>query len=103
VEFAELRGAEGGETDEFSEDYFYTTDLRDIRPSVKAWVVRLSEDERCSDMLYDLLCLIMQKMIRIEPNDRIDSQQLHQELLNLLERASSNGTHLVRASDRSPI
>jgi serine/threonine protein kinase len=103
VEFAELRGAEGGETDEFSEDYFYTTDLRDIRPSVKAWVVRLSEDERCSDMLYDLLCLIMQKMIRIEPNDRIDSQQLHQELLNLLERAPSNGTHLVRASDRSPI
>ncbi|KAF4161116.1 hypothetical protein CNMCM6069_006079 [Aspergillus lentulus] len=103
VEFAELRGAEGGEADEFSEDYFYTTDLRGIRPSVKAWVTRLSEDERCSDMLYDLLCLIMWKMIRIEPNDRIDSQQLHQQLLNLLEQASSNGTYLVRASERSPI
>ncbi|KAH1439938.1 hypothetical protein KXX68_004185 [Aspergillus fumigatus] len=103
VEFAELRGAEGGETDEFSEDYFYTTDLRDVRPSVKAWVTRLSEDERCSDMLYDLLCLIMREMIRIEPKDRIDSQQLHYQLLNLLEQAESNGTYLVRASERSPI
>ncbi|EAW19029.1 protein kinase domain-containing protein [Aspergillus fischeri NRRL 181] len=103
VEFAELRGAEGGETDEFSEDYFYTTDLRDVRPSVKAWVTRLSEDERCSDMLYGLLCLIMRKMIRIEPKDRIDSQQLHQQLLNLLEQAASNGTYLARASERSPI
>ncbi|GIJ89124.1 hypothetical protein Asppvi_008054 [Aspergillus pseudoviridinutans] len=103
VEFAELRGAERGETDEFSEDYFYTADLRDVRPSVKAWVTRLSEDERCSDMLYDLLCLIMQKMLRIEPNDRIDSQQLHQELLRLLERALSNRTYLVSASERPPI
>ncbi|GFF33597.1 hypothetical protein IFM61606_04242 [Aspergillus udagawae] len=103
VEFAEFRGAEGGETDELNEDNFYTADLRDVRPSVKAWVTRLSEHERCSDMLYDLLCLIMREMVRMDPNDRIDSQQLHQELLNLLERASNNGAYLVRASERSPI
>lgn len=103
IEFAELRGAEDDERDDISTDHFFTADLGDVRESVKTWVTRLSEDERCSDMLYDLLCLIMRKMIRIEPNDRIDSQQLHQELLNLLERASSNGTNLVRASERSPI
>ncbi|KAF7173146.1 hypothetical protein CNMCM5623_005369 [Aspergillus felis] len=101
--FGGLRGAEAGEPEEFSGDYFYTANLKEVRPSVKAWVTWLSEDERCSDVLYDLLCLIMRKMIRIEPNDRIDSQQLHQELLSLLERALSNGTYLVSASERSPI
>jgi serine/threonine protein kinase len=106
VEFADLRSAEGGETEDINGiygDYFYTADLRDVRPSVKAWATRLSEDERCSDMLYDLLCLIMLKMIRIEPHDRIDSQQLHQELLKILERASSKETYLVSASERPPI
>ncbi|RHZ43577.1 protein kinase domain-containing protein [Aspergillus thermomutatus] len=103
VKFADLRGAEGGETEDINDDYFYTANLRDVRPSVKAWVTHLSEDERCSDMLYDLLCLIVREMIRIEPNDRIDSHQLHQELLNILERASSEGNYLVRASERPPI
>ncbi|RHZ73062.1 hypothetical protein CDV55_100773 [Aspergillus turcosus] len=103
VGFSDVRGAEGGETEELNGDYFYTADLRDVRPSVKAWATRLSEDERCSDMLYDLLCLIMRKMIRIEPNDRIDSQQLHQELLKILELASSSESYLVSASERRPI
>ncbi|RLM01960.1 hypothetical protein CFD26_108779 [Aspergillus turcosus] len=100
VEFSDVRGAEGGETEELNGDYFYTPDLRDVRPSVKARATRLSEDERCSDMLHDLLCLIMRKMIRIEPNDRIDSQQLHQELLKILELASSSESYLVSASER---
>ncbi|EAW14252.1 protein kinase domain-containing protein [Aspergillus clavatus NRRL 1] len=101
-EFGHLRAQEGfdPELPELSSDYFYTTDYEDVRPSVKRWVTRLVNDPRCSDMLYDLLSLVMRKMLRINPEDRATSQQIHQELTVMVDRASEDESYLVHATER---
>jgi len=78
-------------------DCFYTIskDIVCVRQGVIEWVHKLKQQERCSQALLDLLELIMSRLIVIESQGRISSQELHRELSVIVDRACQDKTYLL--------
>ncbi|KAH8599219.1 kinase-like domain-containing protein [Bisporella sp. PMI_857] len=59
-----------------------------LRPRVLDWFSRLRSNKRCSPMLSELLTLIQQRMLSIDSNNRISSEELLEQLEHIRIRAN---------------
>ncbi|KAL1613620.1 hypothetical protein SLS54_010419, partial [Diplodia seriata] len=76
-----------------SDDYFWSLRMqgnkRDarVRDGVERWVRILREDPHCSQLIHDLLNLIMNKLLCVIPKHRADASMLSEDLDSLLTNA----------------
>ncbi|KAJ8129324.1 hypothetical protein O1611_g4308 [Lasiodiplodia mahajangana] len=80
--------------DGFAQDKFFNTTGGEVGPayvknSVIMWIKFLNRLKSCSGAIHDLLGLIEDSMLRPEPRDRIDMDQVSAKLTNILARCST--------------
>lgn len=93
--FADYRGEHTPRTG-INDDNFYTitSDTTAIvRKKVLNWVEKLRYESRSSQLIHDLLHLITEHLIVVEPSDRIKSKELHRELGRMLNRATYDNSY----------
>jgi serine/threonine protein kinase len=80
--------------DGLEDDTFFTVlndnprqSAANVRQGVQSWIKYLHEKPRCSAFIHEFLDLISQQMLRVDPNERISSEQLNWKLTRMLERA----------------
>jgi hypothetical protein len=74
----------------------------EIHPAVHEAMECLREDPRCaSTALHDVVNLVDQKLLKIDPLDRAEAAELHKELQAIFERALNDPAYLVKAADSS--
>ncbi|KAL2861649.1 kinase-like domain-containing protein [Aspergillus pseudodeflectus] len=80
---------------EFRQDTFYTANGEMVNPHVVAWVDKLKRLPRCSQMMHDILDLIMKRMILIDPEMRCSAREITQHLEHILARAQEDQEYLA--------
>lgn len=99
-EFANSRGCipTGGFV---NDDYFYTITNVDgvkdavVRNAVRAWVTELHAHEKCSLLMHDLLNLVMNELLVIDPETRSPAVWLHVKLKEFLDQAERDDEYLL--------
>lgn len=106
--FSNERGVEvtqifSGHAVMINDDTFFTvlkdetnTNYAEVRLGVRKWVARLHSHEKCSLLIHDLLNLVMEHMLRIEPEDRMASADLTKEVAQLVTRARMDSIYVVQ-------
>ena len=101
-EFAEFRAR--GSLEEMSEDAFFT--IREnkgyVRKEVKDWVDMLHANEKCSEVLHNLLDFTMNEMLLIDSKGRCKASRLSQELKKYCARAEHDEEFLLKPNPRQP-
>ena len=67
----------------------------EVRETVKSWVDKLRQEERCSQFMHDLLDLTMDRMLRVESTDRIKATELPNEFAKFQQRANEDADYLL--------
>jgi hypothetical protein len=89
--------------DGVSDDAFYTlfhdknpaSPKAIVRRGVQSWIKALHDHPRCSGLFHDLLDLISERMLSVEPDKRISSKQLNEELSRMVEKATRDPSYLI--------
>lgn len=82
------------------DDYFWTLwfdgGIRKAKPrkGVQDWATKLRQHEKCSMLIRDLLDLIMDGLLQIDPEKRITSRELYLSLKEMLHRAETDKCYL---------
>jgi serine/threonine protein kinase len=104
AEFANERGLDTGF---INDDTFFTvfTDINhekgaNVREGVTRWVDRLHAHERCTQLIHDLLDLVMGSMLKVDPDERQPAERLKEEMEKLVQKAEESDTDLIRAAPR---
>jgi serine/threonine protein kinase len=99
--------ARGQWTGIISDDNFFTifsdeNNEKDaqVRRAVIGWVDRLHAHDRCSQLIHDLLDLVMKNLLRTNPAERMRAETLNLEMKKLVRNAESNNTYLVESAPR---
>ncbi|KAJ0417850.1 kinase-like domain-containing protein [Aspergillus carlsbadensis] len=79
---------------EFRQDTFYTANGEMVNPHVALWVDRLRQLPECSQMMHDILDLVMKRMILIMPEMRSSAREITQRLEQILARAQEDEEYL---------
>ena len=66
-----------------------------VKPAVVEWTNALHEHERCSALIHDLLDLVMNHLVLIDPGKRMNASALHQRLTELIEKANKDHKYLL--------
>jgi hypothetical protein len=74
---------------------FYSPNYETINASVIDWISRLKRSPRCSGIIDDLLNLILQEMLVIDPGVRADADAICILMTELLERARLDETYFL--------
>jgi len=100
-EFGDDRGREIPK-EPFTDDNFFTVFIDDnhernavVREAVIQWVRGLHAHKNCSELIHDLLNLIMGAMLKVDPAERIKACDLAETMKELVKRAESSYTYLV--------
>jgi serine/threonine protein kinase len=83
---------------QYSNDTFYTEldkTTAIVRETVGFWISHLRKQDRCSQMLQDFLYVIQERMLLIEPKNRIPSQELAQRLQQFYQNSLANENYLL--------
>lgn len=100
--FANNRGKYNPQTG-ISEDNFFKIlgpDEAEVAEGVVTWVEKLHSHERCSQVIHDLLDVIMKDLIVIDSENRIPSTLLSQEVKSLLDKARKDEQYLLKGVPR---
>ncbi|KAM7199737.1 Protein kinase-like domain containing protein [Naviculisporaceae sp. PSN 640] len=75
---------------------FFRRDIIEVHPVVKRAFVKLREDARCGHdrALGDLLTLISNRLLQINPKQRATAPELHTELNKILQRTKDDPSYL---------
>jgi serine/threonine protein kinase len=68
-----------------------------IRQGVQSWIKDLHQKPNCSPFIHEFLDLISQQMLRVEPHERISSEDLNWILTQMLERATLDPNYLLNS------
>ena len=88
----------------FRDDIFFTMrsgEEAEIREGVKLWVRKLRQHECCSGLIHDLLDLVIEQMLRIDPQARIEAGELSGILKKMVEKAESDHEYLQTPRPRN--
>jgi len=103
-EFANARGLDVGP---LNDDTFFTVftggdaeESAEVRVAVIEWVDRLRFNDNCSALIHDLLDLVMESMLRIDPEKRKTAKKLKEEMGKLVARAENSRTYLMKGVPR---
>ncbi|OCK74721.1 kinase-like protein [Lepidopterella palustris CBS 459.81] len=98
--FANSRGQTGSLG--INEDNFFTIISpptgclqAEVRKSVTEWVGNLHSHPKCTNVIHDLLNLVMNKLLVINSSNRMRSAELSQNLKILVEKAEGNDMYLL--------
>ncbi|KAJ9273481.1 hypothetical protein DTO212C5_555 [Paecilomyces variotii] len=87
-----------------SEDNFFTVlpsgDDAEVRRGVRTWVEELRTLPQCSQLIHDLLHLIIDDMIVIKAEDRIRSMELRRRLSQMQDKANGCKDYLLKGCPR---
>lgn len=95
-DFSQSRLEESSDVSRFFEDTFFRVVREDgrrtavVKPSVKAWIMELLGDPRCSPYIRDFLTLIEHHMIVVDVEDRISAADLSQILRDMYARCTTD-------------
>lgn len=84
---------------EVEDDAYYTvtvyghTKNSSVRIAVTEHIHSLRKHPRCSKMIGEVLNLVEESMLKVEPRDRISAVELHERLRNLLQYSRQNQYH----------
>jgi len=88
-----------------NDDNFFTVlpngDHAIVRGGVKKWVHGLHSHPDCSQLIHDLLDLIMEHMIQVDADKRIKSLELNNKLIGIRQKAEDEA-YLLTPVPRSP-
>ncbi|KAK0637969.1 Serine/threonine-protein kinase H1-like protein [Lasiodiplodia hormozganensis] len=85
-----------------SDDYFWTlvVDKNNrnarVRNGVEQWVLMLRAHPKCSQLIHEILNLIMQDLLCIVPSRRCNAATLHNNLVSLISRAESDYEYVLK-------
>lgn len=91
-----------------SDDYFWSLIIEGnsrtarVREGVEQWVLNLRAHPRCSQLMHDLLSIIMEDLLCIFPSERSNAARLNDNLLNLLTRAETDYEYAFEPCSRGP-
>jgi serine/threonine protein kinase len=68
-----------------------------IRQGVQTWIKYLHQKPNCSAFIHEFLDLISERMLRVQPTERIKCQELNWKLSQMLERAKTDPNYLVNS------
>lgn len=77
------------------ESFFEITSKGVARGNVESWITNLRESERCSQFIHECLELILESMLVISPEKRIDASRLTDTLLEMMGKADENSDYLI--------
>lgn len=95
-DFSQSRLEESSDLSRYFEDTFFRVVREDgkrtavVKPSVKAWIMNLLENPRCSPYTRDFLTLIEHHMIVVDVKDRISAADLAQMLRDMYIRCTKD-------------
>lgn len=97
-EIVEFSSQRKGPTDipEMTSDVFYSEDAQDVNPGVIVWVAHLRHSKSCSRAMHDILDLVMDEMLVVNPDARSDSRQIYKKMKNLTKRAEKEKKYLLK-------
>ncbi|KAL4978776.1 kinase-like domain-containing protein [Aspergillus desertorum] len=93
-EFSKEREDATSEIPELLSDEFYSADHESVKPSVISWVANLKQRPRCSGLIHDILDLVMEKMILVDPSSRSTSAHICNILNEKLQQAKESDKYL---------
>ena len=103
--FSDFRAQTAASTG-ISEDNFYTI-VHDsdgmhavVREQVCEWVEELHADEKCSQLIHELLDLTMKDLLVIDSHSRVESRWLHQQLRACWNRAKTDTEYMLKPVPR---
>ncbi|KAL4886786.1 kinase-like domain-containing protein [Aspergillus karnatakaensis] len=94
--FSKLRTESKLDLPELFSDTFYSSTYEAVKPSVKLWVDRLIQSPRCSNMMYDVLTLIMTEMIVVQSAKRSSAKEVCAKLKAILQRSRRDADYLLK-------
>jgi len=98
--FSEFRGTENihGIDDDNFFTIIYPNDRPDaiIRPKVVDWVRQLREHERCSQLICDLLEMIMTDLLLVNSGSRISAKDLNLKMQRYCEKARGDKDYMLK-------
>ncbi|KAF5876966.1 putative protein kinase domain-containing protein [Botrytis fragariae] len=107
-EFADRRGNSAGLND-INDDNFFTIPRKSnssseatIRAGVIIWVEQLHQHKRCSQLIHDLLKLIMNDLLLIDADERIKASEFHQQMKNCYQKATEDPDYMLKSAPSSP-
>lgn len=71
-----------------------------VREEVIEWVNMLHEHEKCSDLVHDLLDLIVTHLLVVNSKDRIKADRLNRQLKTCLSKAKDDAEYLIKPAPR---
>jgi serine/threonine protein kinase len=106
--FANFRGKSGTRSREaLNDDYFFTlvkisnaNSDAVVREEVKLWVNQLHEHEKCSEVIHDLLDLIMKEVLLTDASRRIQARWLDHHFKECIEKATQDKNYLLLPTPR---
>jgi serine/threonine protein kinase len=101
--FSDFRGHDDPQSG-LNDDAFFTIN-RDgtakLREEVVIWVNQLHEHDRCSQLIHDLMDLVMNDLLIVESKERGNAASLFQQLKMYLKKAEENKDYLLKPVPRS--
>lgn len=106
-DFSDFRGRIAVST-QIDEDNFFTI-VRDngtqeavVNEKVCEWVEDLHANEKCSQLIHDLLECTMDDLLIIDAKERLKARWLHQKLLGFLKQAETDQEYMLTPVPRQP-
>lgn len=98
--FSNFRGRENTGTGIDDDNFFTIVNTLDgswaiVRDTVVQWTQQLYNSEKSSQLIHDILDLIMKDLLVVEPKDRCDATRLYLQLNFLLKRAESDEEYML--------
>lgn len=103
--FSESRSILSGGIEE--DNFFTVTEVlgepqAEVRHSVVSWVDNLHQHEKCSELIHELLDLIMKQLLIVDPKARVSASRLYQETNTLLKKSERSAHYLLEPSPLAP-
>jgi serine/threonine protein kinase len=99
-DFADARAESNPSTPKMTDDSFFTVtqdmSSADVREGVKKWVRGLHQHPRCSQLIHDLLNLVMKEMLVVERDKRKEATMLHNTFLEFTTKAGKNMAYALQ-------
>lgn len=106
-EFADERSEAYHAFPNMTDDSFYSITREDgdptsavVRAGVIRWVGHLHEHEHCTELIHDILDLVMESMLVVDKEKRKYAMQLHQAFLGFQRRAATDRNYALQSAPR---
>jgi serine/threonine protein kinase len=102
-DFADARAEPFPSAPKMSDDSFFAVILENgeptsakVREGVKNWVRSLHQHERCTQLIHDLLDMVMNEMLVVDRDERTNATMLHRSFVKLQSRMNADMNYALQ-------